>query len=243
MAIGDARYQTLPPHEAMALLEKADVRVVPMHLMPSDAGHEWFGGKNIEFPVAVKIAADFIAHKAKVGGVWLGCQTPEEVLHARESVLTATAAGLDGARAQQLQDAGVYIQTMRQGDLEVVLSVKRDAAFGPLVGFGLGGWAIELWKDIALRRPPLKQRDIDALLNTTRAGALVTSSDRFTKALHDIRAAIAGIGQLVLEMDDELGELEANPLIVGSDGAFAVDALGSVIVRSAPANQEGTSTR
>jgi hypothetical protein len=239
MAIGDAQYQTLAPDEAMALLEKANVRVVPMHLMPSDAGEEWFGHREIKFPVAVKIAARFIAHKAKVGGVRLGCQTPDEVLRAKDSVLSAAARGLDAAQARQLREAGVYVQTMRHGELEVVLSVKRDPAFGPLVGFGLGGWAVELWSDIALRRPPLKPRDIDALLNTTRAGALICSGDRFRSALQDLRTAIAGIGQLALEMDGELGELEANPLIVGTDGAYAVDALGSAQVLSRSSGREG----
>jgi len=243
MAIVDVQYQTLAPHEAMGLLEKANVRVVPMHLMSCDDSEEWFDEKHITFPVAVKIAARFIAHKAKVGGVWLGCQTPEQVLRARESVLSAAARSLDDARARQLREAGVYVQSMRHGDLEVVLSVKRDPAFGPLVGFGLGGWAIELWKDVALRRPPLKPRDIEALLNTTRAGALIASNDRFASALQDIRTAMAGIGQLALEMDGKLGELEANPLIVGSDGAFAVDALGSALMRSPSSDQEGFAQR
>ena len=155
----------------------------------------------------------------------------------------AAACGLDAVQAAQLREAGVYVQSMRHGDLEVVLSVKRDPAFGPLVGFGLGGWAVELWNDIALRRPPLKHRDIEALLNTTRAGALISSSDRFTSALQDLRTAIAGIGQLALDMDSELGELEANPLIVGSDGAYAVDALGSALVRSASSDKKGGSQR
>jgi acetate---CoA ligase (ADP-forming) len=243
MALGDTQYQTLAPDAAMALLEKANVRVVPMHLMPSDTAEEWFDQRSIQFPVAVKVAAPFIAHKAKVGGVRLGCQTPEEVLRAKESVLSAAARGLDAAQAGQLREAGVYVQSMRHGDVEVVLSVKRDPAFGPLVGFGLGGWAVELWNDIALRRPPLKHRDIEALLNTTRAGALISSSDRFTSALQDLRTAIAGIGQLALEMDTELGELEANPLIVGSDGAYAVDALGSALVRSASSDQKGYAQR
>jgi acetate---CoA ligase (ADP-forming) len=243
MALDDTQYQTLAPDAAMALLEKANVRVVPMHLMPSDAAEEWFDQRSIQFPVAVKIAAPFIAHKAKVGGVRLGCQTPEEVLRAKDSVLSAAARGLDGVQAGQLRQAGVYVQSMRHGDLEVVLSVKRDPAFGPLVGFGLGGWSVELWNDIALRRPPLKHRDIEALLNNTRAGALISSSDRFTSALQDLRTAIAGIAQLALEMDTELGELEANPLIVGSDGAYAVDALGSALVRSASSDQKGCSQR
>lgn len=216
----------LAPDQAIKLLERARIRVIPVYLVAPDAQLPYVEALAVDYPVAVKIAAVDIAHKAAVGGVVLGCRGPDEVIAARDRILADVGANMC-SQGRDVVLSGVYVQSMVRGDLEVVLGIQRDPDFGPLVAFGLGGWAVETWADLNFRRPPLRARDVDSILCSTRAGALLSRhTDRFARALQDLRAGIEGLGELALELEDSLIELEANPLVVNAAGAFAVDAIG-----------------
>ncbi len=226
------RSRPLLPHEASDLLEANGVRVAPVHLVGMDAGIEVIEALDLTYPVAVKIAAAEIAHKAKYGGVVLGCQDPGAVLEAKTTIERDVTRAM-AARGEDHVVLGVYVQPMLLGDLEVLLGIQRDPDFGPLVAFGLGGWAVEVWEDLSFRRPPLTDRDVDSLLSSTRAGALLSSTpDRFGRAIADLRRGIEGMSRLAIELADTLIELEANPMLVNASGAFAVDAVGLIATSS-----------
>ena len=53
---------------------------------------------------------------------------------------------------------GVYVQKMvPKIDYELILGSKRDRDFGTVVLFGMGGIAVELFKDFSVGLPPLNQ--------------------------------------------------------------------------------------
>ena len=49
---------------------------------------------------------------------------------------------------------GVLVQPMAAPGREMILGVKRDATFGPLLMVGLGGVAVEVLKESPCRRSP-----------------------------------------------------------------------------------------
>ena len=103
-------------------------------------------------PVALKVQSPDILHKTEAGAVAL------EPAHAPSEVRAAYDARAGAARAGMRRRArilGVLVQPMAPPGREVILGIKRDATFGPLLMVGLGGVHVEILKDIALAPVPL----------------------------------------------------------------------------------------
>ncbi len=120
---------------------------------------------------------------------------------------------------------GVQVQQMVRGGQEVIVGMKRDPVFGPLVMFGLGGVYVEALGDVSFRLAPLSRQDAEEMIAEVRSAKLleglrgVSPADR--PALVD---AILRIGQLAADCP-EIAELDVNPLIVlpAGQGALAAD--------------------
>lgn len=168
--------------------------------------------RRMGFPVALKTAAGH-AHKSDVGGVHLDLQTDAAVAAAYDDL----AARL-GARAQ--------LSPMVPGGVEISIGAVIDPAFGPVVVIAAGGMLIEVLDDKAAALAPF---------NPELAGRMVAEL-KIAKVLNGVRgrpavdvdalaAAISAFSIMVATLAPNLAEVDVNPLIVGVDGAIAVDAL------------------
>ncbi|MBN1486663.1 MAG: acetate--CoA ligase family protein [Anaerolineae bacterium] len=165
------------------------------------------------FPIAMKLIAPGVVHKADVGGIALNIQSAEEV---RETFSKMVAGN---------EDRQVMIQQMAPRGQEVILGAQQDAQFGPLLMFGMGGIYVEVLKDVAFRLAPLCEVDAREMIAETAAGKIMAGVRGQTPG--DIAAAVETlrrVGQLVHDFPC-ISELDINPLIVGEDGkgAWAVD--------------------
>jgi acetyltransferase len=125
-----------------------------------------------------------------------------------------------GARLQ-----GVVIQPMVEQGQEVIIGGTRDAQFGPMVMFGLGGVEVEGLGDVAFALAPLSLSEAEALLASTWAGRRLAGVRGAAPA--DRQAAVAAIlrvGQLLVD-HPRIAEVEVNPLRVLAEGrgAMALD--------------------
>ena len=210
---------TLDAIEGRALLEAYGVPTPPESLAtsPHDAGS--FAAQ-IGFPVALKLVSPDILHKTDVGGVILNVYDEQAAQRAFEELVARAGAAHPGARLR-----GVQVQRMVAGGQEVIVGVKRDATFGPLVMFGLGGIYVEVLADVSFRLAPLGPIDAAEMVDEVRSARLLSgmrgqpAADR--AALLD---AIVRIGQLAFD-HPELAELDVNPLLVlpEGQGVMAVD--------------------
>ena len=65
------------------------------------------------------------------------------------------------------------MQEFVAGGVEVFAGVSRDPDFGLSLAFGMGGTAIEVTRDFALRMLPLREGDAEAMIAETRGAALL----------------------------------------------------------------------
>lgn len=212
VTVGDA--------EARAILEAYGLPI-PQSELAETAEQAVAIARRIGYPVVLKIASPDILHKTDVGGVKVGLRDGQEVRDAFELMTYRAQRYLPEARLW-----GCLVQQMAPpGGLEVLIGVKRDPQFGPLVTFGLGGIYVEALKDVTFRIAPFSPGEARAMLGEIRARALLDGvrgrppADK--EALVD---ALLRVGQLAQNFP-EIVELDINPLVVYPDGegVIAID--------------------
>ena len=175
--------------------------------------------RQIGYPVVLKIASPDILHKTDVGGVKVGLQNAEDVRDAFELMIYRAQRYLPKACLW-----GCLVQRMVPlGGLEVLIGMKRDPQFGPLVTFGLGGIYVETLKDVTFRIAPFSPQEARQVLDEIRARALldgVRGQPPVDKAA--LVDALLRVGQLAQDFP-AIAELDINPLVVYPEGAIAID--------------------
>lgn len=177
------------------------------------------------YPVVLKIWSPDILHKSDVGGVKLGLRNPQEVMDAFDLMMYRIPRKLPDA-----QILGVYVQQMIQGHREVILGMKRDPHFGPLMMFGMGGIFVEVLKDVAFYLAPLTAEEArDMLMNTRTYQLLKGARGQEAVDIETIAEGLQRLSQLVTEFP-QIQEMDINPYVVGPSGftPIAVDARISV---------------
>jgi len=175
---------------------------------------------NIGFPVALKIVAEGVLHKSDVGGILLNLRDGESVRAGFEALLARIR-----AQFPQTGIAGAMVEKMAPKGLEVIVGMRRDPTFGPMMMFGMGGTLVEQVKDIAFRVAPLSRGDIAEMIDATIAGKLLGGVRGSARAdIEAVEGVITALSQLALDFP-EIEEIEINPLVVypHGQGALALD--------------------
>ncbi|MBI3892024.1 MAG: acetate--CoA ligase family protein [Candidatus Wallbacteria bacterium] len=210
----------LRPDEVRGVLDAYGLRS-PRTLFASSEQGAVEAAREIGFPVALKLVSDTITHKSDVGGVVLGLEHADSVGDAFRAIASRLA--VLGKRDEM---DGVMIQEMAGGGLEAFVGVTQDPLYGPLIGFGIGGVHVEVWKDVVFRVHPLTDLDAREMLEQIRGARLLDgyrgspAADR--EALAD---ALLRVSCMVGELP-EIRELDINPLMAmpPGRGVIAVDA-------------------
>ncbi len=170
------------------------------------------------FPVALKVISPDILHKSDVGGIRLHLNDPQSVKTAYQEMMKSIAAQQPQARFE-----GALVERMAEPGQEVIIGMRRDPHFGPLMMFGLGGIYVELFGDVSFRVAPLTRHDALDMIRQTHAGKLLSG---FRGAqVGDLEAVvdvILRLSQLALDFP-QIAEAEINPLRVFARGALALD--------------------
>jgi acetyltransferase len=205
--------------ESKALLAAYGIPVNPTEIAFS-ADEAVRKAAHIGYPVVLKIYSREITHKTEAGGVELNLSGDAEVQEAFQRIM---------ARAHGLHHAGgvvgVTIQSMlaREGT-ELILGIKRDRDFGPVILFGTGGIMTEVLRDRALALPPLNRLLARRLMEETRVFQLLKGFRGQKPAnLEMLEEILIRLAQLATDFA-EIDELDVNPLFATQTGFCAVDA-------------------
>ena len=177
------------------------------------------------YPVVMKIWSPDILHKSDVGGVKVGLGSPQQVMDAFDLMMYRIP-----KKQPDASILGVLVQEMCGSGHEVILGMKRDPMFGPLMMFGMGGIFVEVLKDVAFYLAPLTGEEARKMLVRTKTFRLLKGVRGQEGVDIDVIAeALQRLSQLVTEFP-EIQEMDINPFIVGVPGTtpIAVDARISV---------------
>lgn len=204
--------------ESKELLKKAGINIVDTKLAAS-AREAVALSKEFGFPVVLKIASADIVHKSDAGGVKTGLRNATQVSKAYKDIITSVKQKHPKATID-----GVSVQPMAKAGVEVIIGVSKDAQFGPVLMFGIGGILVEILKDVSFRIVPLIPRDAREMIKEIK-GYPILEGYREQEP-----ANIPLLEEMLLKISDfsdknpEIKELDLNPIFAYKDGAVAVDA-------------------
>src|SRR5262249_15112983 len=120
------------------------------------------------------------------------------------------------------------VQEFVADGIELLAGISRDPDFGLSLAFGMGGTAIEVTRDFALRMLPLREGDAEAMIAATRAAALQASVRGAPAAdVKSVASCLEALADCAEQNADGLDEVDLSPTkaLPQGDGCVVVDAL------------------
>jgi len=201
--------------ESMGLLKSLEIPTIDLYLI-SNKDELLTKAKEIRYPLVAKIASDRITHKTDVKGIVIGIKNDEELLLAWKELTSITG------------DEKIFIQHQVKGH-ELIVGVKRDGIFGPVVLVGMGGIYAELFQEVARFVYPFTERAFKRALDATKLKKIMNGFRGSKPVDADKLYTIASrIGQFFYE-HSEIVELDINPLMIVDGEPVAID--GRVVLK------------
>lgn len=225
-AAGTSTPHSLSEPDSKALLASYGI-VVPDESIVSNANEAAKSARELGFPVVLKAVSDVLPHKTEAGAVLLGLASEDAVRAGYDTILENVAKASPGLKLD-----GVLVAPQISGGLELVLGINNDAEIGPVVMFGQGGVALELYGDVALADPDLDEARAAALISRTKAANLLEGFRGGPAFDRDaVIKAVMAMGRIARDLGDVIEALDVNPFVAlpGDGGGFALD--GLVVVR------------
>jgi acetyl coenzyme A synthetase (ADP forming)-like protein len=201
----------LDPLATIALLDAAGITVVPTRTVVTREG-ALAAAHHVGYPVVLKGAGPHLLHKTESQAVLVNLQREDDVLRAFHA--------LD--RRPDVEQ--ILVQPMVKDGAEMFVGASFDPLFGHLVMCGSGGTLLELMRDTSARLAPLTDRGAFEMMEEIRGRALLQGFRGAPKRDENAFRETLLRTSALLQVCPEIEELDLNPVIVTSTGAFVVDA-------------------
>jgi acyl-CoA synthetase (NDP forming) len=201
---------------ALALLQHYQMPTAPT-LLTRDAAAGAAFAREAGYPVVLKVISKEWLHKSDLGGVRLNIDD-EVQLRAAFKELTE----LFEVRTPEGSLQGLLVQKQVKG-VELLLGLKGDPQFGPVLVAGAGGIYTEIFRDIVRGFAPLSRERARCMLAALKihpilAGARGQAGINL-EALLDL---MLGLSRLAVDYP-EIRELDLNPVVANAGGCWCVD--------------------
>lgn len=206
--------KALSEYESKCILKSYGIPVTREELVQDLQGAKR-AAQNIGYPVVLKACSHELTHKTEKGLIEVGLRDERDL----EEAFTKLSKALEGIRAEYL------VQEMVKGARELVIGMTRDPQFGPCVMFGLGGIFTEILRDVSFRVAPIEKRDALEMMEEIKGKKILEAVRGMEAVDRDLLAqSLIALGDLGMEQE-EIQEVDVNPMIVRGSQPVAVDAL------------------
>ncbi|MRS04995.1 GNAT family N-acetyltransferase, partial [bacterium] len=166
-----------------------------------------------------KVVSPDIIYESEIGADFSGIENGEELDLKYERIMDAVHVKAPNARI-----LGVYVEDMVLKRYELLIGSKKDPLFGPVIVFGMGGLAVDVFKDTTIGIPPLNMALAQQLIDGTRISTLLKGY-RGTEAVDvaSIQFLLYKFAYLVMDFP-EISEIDINPFAVDEHGGIVLDA-------------------
>ncbi|MDH7508475.1 MAG: acetate--CoA ligase family protein [Methanomassiliicoccales archaeon] len=204
-------------HEAKAVLRSYGISVTQDMFCrtPDEAVH---AARRIGYPVAMKIVSPQIVHKTEFGGVRLNIANDEDVKSAFDEMFSSAR-----KRLGDFDFRGVLVSEMVRGH-EMIIGSTRDAQFGQMIMFGIGGINVEVFRDVSYRLVPIEEIDALEMISELKGKKLIEGyrgSERVDTNI--VVSTLLAVSRLLCDFD-EIEEMDLNPVFGNAKGVKVADA-------------------
>ena len=197
--------------DAKRLLSTAGLKVPDFNVcQETSEAITW--AKKIGYPVAAKVVSPKAMHKSEVKGVAVGIGDDEALVRVYD-------------RFRQIDGfTGMLVETMAAG-VEVIVGAKMDYQFGTIILLGIGGTAVEIYRDTAIRMAPLTKRDVLGMVGSLKARALLEGY-RGSEAvnLEALVEMMLAFSDLAMALGERFESIDLNPVMCSGDDCVIADA-------------------
>jgi len=210
--------RNLTEMESREVLKYYGIPVVDGEVVHSidDAIH--FAEKN-GYPVVLKVVSKDVIHKTDVGGVITDIKTDKEIKEGFNKILVNVSEKLPRARID-----GIFIQKMLPKSPEVFIGGKKDPTFDHILLFGMGGIFVEIFEDVSFRVVPITLKEANEMISEVKSSKILMGFRGQEPADTKFLANLLLKTSKMLEENQEIKELDINPIFALKKGAIAVDA-------------------
>ena len=203
------------PHAATVELLKHYGFQCADYRLASNYDEAGYAARMLGFPVILKGMVANVAHRSDAGLVSRKISNEAELQQEFAALAGTVLKTTNGSTT-------VSVEKYFPHDFEVILGVKYDATFGPVILCGLGGIFTEILKDYALRLAPLSDDDARDMLSSLKAFPILDKA----AAIGSLTGALLRLSDLAVELNGKIVAVDINPigLQAHSSEALVLDA-------------------
>ena len=157
------------------------------------------------YPVVLKVDSDKILHKSDRLALILNIEG-KDALSAAIKKLQENFPGEQLLVQEQLSVQG--------GQTEIILGIKKDEIFGPIIVYGLGGIYTEVFKMVDFLIPPMNMDELKESISGGKIGFLFSGArGQAAYNLDEFAKIILGLMEFALE-NSQVKEFDINPIFI-----------------------------
>ena len=171
--------------------------------------------QKIKFPLVMKINSSEIFHKSEVEGVFINIMTSKKIKNYTKHLSKIT--------------PEILMEKMITDPIaELIVGIKIDNQFGPIIIIGAGGIYTELFRDTVTLLTPINRNQVLAAINNLKISKIIKGyRGKDEGDMQELVSTIIKISKFAEKNVNKITEVDINPLIVRKKGkgVIAVDAL------------------